>query len=413
MIKKKKKILDKWTRFWTHIKELFDLRKNKPNKPSLCGVHSVGQFRALVEHERKRSDRTGDRFSVVVFPMEGGNVDQHSFCLLPNFLVQSVRSTDEVGWFDTNQIAVLLLDTPPEGAHKFLSKIHRNVPSSWSLPKSQVYIYPSEELSGDQGDSARDPILDMGEKMGSFKDSKTRESKTPRGIEPIDTTDHPIESAEEDKTFVDLGLEPHLGIKVPAWKRILDITSALTGLFLLSPFLILIAVVIKTVSPGPVLFRQKRIGYLGKSFNLLKFRTMKVNTKNSPHVNYVRTLIKHDVPMKKMDRHEDIIPFGKFLRSSGIDELPQLINVLYGEMSLVGPRPCTPSEFQEYLHWHKRRFYTLPGITGLWQINGKHKLTFKQMIRYDITYEQQRSFWLDLKIITRTFPVVYHLTTDG
>lgn len=406
-------MLDEWTRFWSHIKELFALRKNKPNKPPLCGVHSIDQFRALVEHERKRSDRTGDRFSVVVFPMGNGDVDLHSFCLLPDFVVQSVRSTDEVGWFDINQIAVLLPDTPLVGAHKFLAKIHQSAPGSWSLPRSQVYVYPSEELSGDQGDSAQGPVLDMGEKMGSFKDSKTRESETPRGVEPIDATDHPVESAEEDKTFVDLGLEPHLGIRVPAWKRIFDITSALTGLFFLSPFLIFITVLIKTVSPGPVFFRQQRVGYLGRPFILLKFRTMKVDTKSSPHDNYVRTLITHDVPMKKLDRHEEIIPFGKFLRSSGIDELPQLINVLCGDMSLVGPRPCLPPEFQEYLHWHKRRFYTLPGITGLWQVKGKHKLTFKQMIRYDITYEQQRSFWLDFKIITRTFPIVYQLTTDG
>ena len=117
--------------------------------------------------------------------------------------------------------------------------------------------------------------------------------------------------------------------------------------------------------------------------------------------------------MKKLHRDKEIIRFGKFMRSSGIDELPQLINVVCGEMSLVGPRPCLPSEFQEYLHWHKRWFYTLPGITGLWQVNGKHNLTFKQMIRYDITYEQQRSFWLDFKIIIGTFPTVCRLSTDG
>ena len=117
--------------------------------------------------------------------------------------------------------------------------------------------------------------------------------------------------------------------------------------------------------------------------------------------------------MTKLDQNKKMIPLGKFLRSTGIDELPQLINVLRGEMSLVGPRPCTISESREYLHWQKRRFHTLPGLTGLWQVNGKHKLTFKQMIRYDIAYEQQRSFWLDLKIITRTFPTIYRMATDG
>lgn len=379
----------------------------------MCGVHSIDQFRVLIEHERRRSDRTGDRFSVVVFPMGTADADLHSLCLLPDLLAQAVRSTDEVGWFDVNQIAVLLLDTPPVGAQKFLKKIRERAPSSWTPPKNQIYVYPSEQLSGDQVDSVQSQLLDMGEKMDSLEGSKTDVPKKTSVSEPIKATDDMPDSTEEDKAVVVSGLEPHLGIRVPVWKRVFDIASGLTALLLLSPFLVLIAVLIKTVSPGPVFFKQKRIGYLGKPFILLKFRTMHEGTKSSTHEDYVRTLIKTGVPMKKLHRDKEIIRFGKFMRSSGIDELPQLINVVCGEMSLVGPRPCLPSEFQEYLHWHKRRFYTLPGITGLWQVKGKHKLTFKQMIRYDITYEQQRSFWLDFKIIIGTFPTVYRLTTDG
>jgi len=379
----------------------------------LCGVHTIDQFSVLIEHERRRSDRTGDRFSVVVFPMGNTDADFQDLCLLPDLLAQTVRSTDEVGWFDVNQIAVLLLDTPPAGAQKFLKKLCERAPRSWTPPKSQIYVYPSEHLSGEHDVSVEPTVSDMSEIMDSFRDSSTGGSEMRCGAETNDATDVPPESSEQDNSFIVSGLEPHLGIREPYWKRVFDITCALAGLLLLSPFLLFLAVLIKTVSPGPVFFKQKRIGYLGKPFILLKFRTMRVDTKNSPHEDYVRTLIKTDVPMKKLSRDKQIIHFGKFLRSSGIDELPQLVNVILGEMSLVGPRPCLPSEFQEYLHWHKRRFYTLPGITGLWQVNGKHNLTFKQMIRYDITYEQQRSFWLDCKIIIGTFPTVYRLTTDG
>jgi len=380
---------------------------------SLFGVRSIDQFRVLIEHERRRSDRTGDRFSVVVFPVGDSDADLHSLCLLPDLLVQAVRSTDEVGWFDVNQIAVLLLDTPPAGAQKFLNKIRERAPTSWTPPKNQIYVYPSEQLSGDQVDPVQSQFLDMGKKMDSLEGSKTDVPKMTSVNEPIKAADDMPYSAEEDKAIVVSGLEPHLGIQVPVWKRVFDIASGSTALLLLSPFLVLIALLIKAISPGPVFFKQKRVGYLGKPFILLKFRTMHEGTKSSTHEDYVRMLIKTDVPMKKLHRDKEIIRFGHFMRSSGIDELPQLINVVCGEMSLVGPRPCLPSEFQEYLHWHKRRFYTLPGITGLWQVNGKHKLTFKQMIRYDITYEQQRSFWLDFKIIIGTFPTVYRLTTDG
>jgi len=381
---------------WGQLKQLVRFGYERSTRAPLCGIHSIDQFRALIEHERRRSDRTGDRFAIVVFRYNETATDLSRLCRFPDLLIQSVRSTDEVGWFDKNQVGVLLLDTTVEGADKFLQKLRVRFTNS-SLPPFQTYVYPSHYLAGSDDTSGEIKPLDVELKLDSYKDSQ-----------PLTTI-----QAEEKAADMVSGLEPHLGISIPLWKRAFDILSASTGLIFLSPFLILVAVVIKAVSPGPVLFKQQRVGYLGKPFRFLKFRTMEVGTKSSIHDEYVRSLIRTDVPMKKLDRHRQIIPFGKFLRSSAIDELPQLINVLRGDMSLVGPRPCTPSEFQEYLHWHKRRFYTLPGITGLWQVKGKHKLTFKEMIRYDITYEQQRSFWLDFKTIIGTFPTVYHMSTDG
>ena len=139
-----------------------------------------------------------------------------------------------------------------------------------------------------------------------------------------------------------------------------------------------------------------------------KFRTMFVNADTAMHQGHLQNLINSNVPMMKMDSHGDprIIPFGLFLRASGLDELPQLINVLRGEMSLVGPRPCLPYEYDKYLPWQKERFGTVPGLTGLWQVSGKNKTTFVEMIQLDIKYAKNKTLWWDLKIILMTIPAL-------
>jgi lipopolysaccharide/colanic/teichoic acid biosynthesis glycosyltransferase len=177
--------------------------------------------------------------------------------------------------------------------------------------------------------------------------------------------------------------------------------------------MLFVAFLIKIVSPGPVFFKQERVGQSGKIFYLLKFRTMKVNNDDTIHREYFKKLInctdKNDSPMIKLSDtgHDNrVIMFGKIIRKSCIDELPQFINVLLGEMSVVGPRPCIPYEAEEFLLWHKRRFDIVPGITGLWQVSGKNNTTFKEMIRLDIEYAVKRSFILDLKIIIKTPGVI-------
>jgi len=195
---------------------------------------------------------------------------------------------------------------------------------------------------------------------------------------------------------------------VPAWKRILDVSLTLGALPVLVPMSAVIAVAIKCVSRGPVLFRQERIGLNGKPFICLKFRTMRVNAPTTGHQAYLATLMKSDQPMTKMDCKGDprLIPLGSILRSTGLDELPQLINVVRGEMSIVGPRPCLRYEYDSYEPWQKQRFNSLPGLTGLWQVNGKNKTTFEQMIRMDIRYAETRSLRLDLLIMLKTVPVL-------
>lgn len=197
-------------------------------------------------------------------------------------------------------------------------------------------------------------------------------------------------------------------IRVPVWKRLLDISCMLTVLPALLPMILLIAIIIKISSAGPVLFRQERVGLLGKKFILFKFRTMVPGTNTGVHEAHAASLIESNSPMTKLDAHGDgrLILFGRWLRAAGLDELPQLLNVLRGEMSLVGPRPCLPSEYEKYLPWQRERFRTLPGLTGLWQVSGKNRTTFIEMIDLDIQYVRTQSLWLDLRIIVKTIPAL-------
>jgi lipopolysaccharide/colanic/teichoic acid biosynthesis glycosyltransferase len=198
----------------------------------------------------------------------------------------------------------------------------------------------------------------------------------------------------------------HSGL--PRWKRALDIAMILVALPLLMPLMLVIAVIIRAVSTGPVLFKQERIGYRGKRFMCLKFRTMHCGAETSTHQGHLQQLMDANVPMTKMDSQGDsrIIPFGRVLRASGLDELPQLVNVLKGEMSLVGPRPCLAYEAAKYLPWQMERFNAAPGLTGLWQVSGKNRTTFTRMIQLDIEYSRTKTLWLDLKIIFKTVPAL-------
>ncbi len=194
---------------------------------------------------------------------------------------------------------------------------------------------------------------------------------------------------------------------VPVWKRALDIVLVLVSSPILLPLGALIGVAIKVVSPGPTIFRQERVGYLGKRFMCLKFRTMVVNADTGVHEGHLARLITSDRPMVKLDNEDRrLIPGGRWLRALGLDELPQVINVLRGEMSLVGPRPCLPYEYERYLPRHRERCATLPGLTGLWQVSGKNRTTFEEMIDLDVHYARHKSLLLDLRIIVLTIPSI-------
>ncbi len=224
----------------------------------------------------------------------------------------------------------------------------------------------------------------------------------------VDVISHLNMGTEGEKNG-DSRLEVRPGNGIPGWKRALDLVCVL----MLAPAVLLIgsvvALIIKLGSPGPILFRQKRVGYRGSEFTCFKFRTMRVNAETESHRRHTEQLIKSRAPMVKLDAHKDprLIPLGAVLRASGLDELPQLLNVLLGEMSIVGPRPCIRYEYEQYEPWHRRRFDAVPGLTGLWQVSGKNRTTFEQMVHLDIEYAERMNLGLDLKIMLKTFSAIW------
>jgi exopolysaccharide production protein ExoY len=205
-----------------------------------------------------------------------------------------------------------------------------------------------------------------------------------------------------------------IAVPMPGWKRALDIVCCLIAMPVLALFTLVTSIVMQLTSPGPVFFRQERVGYRGRRFMCYKFRTMLVGADCKTHQTHCDYLIQSNAPMVKMDSRGDsrLIPGGWLIRASGLDELPQIINVLRGEMSLIGPRPCVPYEYEKYLPWQRERFNAVPGLTGLWQVSGKNRTTFEEMIRLDIQYSRTVSFWLDLKIVILTIPALLVQVSD-
>lgn len=204
---------------------------------------------------------------------------------------------------------------------------------------------------------------------------------------------------------------PH---RIPPWKRILDLSCVLLTLPFWLPLMILVMLWIKVTSPGPVFYRQRRVGYRRNHFMIFKFRTMHVNVDTRMHESYFERVMMTDCPMTKLDLSGDsrLIRCGRLLRASGLDELPQIFNILRGEMSLVGPRPCLPNEFERYQTWQQERVNALPGLTGYWQVNGKNKTTFSEMIDMDLFYANNASLALDLRIMLKTIPALMTQTFD-
>lgn len=325
-----------------------------------------GFARQLIR-ERSRCDRTGEAFSVVRFlPI----VESEDPPVLPlqsllYVLRSRLRASDWLGWNEGQIVAAILTATDRAGAERYTKDLLLRLGEMGSYYRAEIRSYPEVAKLRHGGDGTH-------------------------------------------LTFADPDLARALSRSIPSWKRCLDILGAAVGLVVFAPLFLLFPLYVKMVSPGPVFFRQDRVGYRGRLFTFLKFRTMHADNSVGSHKKHLASLIKGDASMLKLDDARDprIIPGGRILRNSSLDEVPQFWNVLRGEMTLVGPRPCIPYEAEEYLRWHSHRFDVLPGMSGLWQVSGKNRLSFKEMIRLDIAYTRRMSLWLDLKIIALTFPSI-------
>jgi exopolysaccharide biosynthesis polyprenyl glycosylphosphotransferase len=330
-------------------------------KDSLKSIPSAEEFRMILEQERARADRIGYEFSLLVFHL-GNREDQLATARgLSRVLKRRVRLSDEVGWWGEEGMAVILSGTPALGAEKFADDIRRKMSAAAPDLTVRVYTYPSQWFP----DRQEFPENPSGERIERF--------------------------------FVR---------RMSILKRGIDIVGSVIGLIIFSPLMLVVAVAIKLTSPGPVIFRQKRMGLLGKDFNFFKFRSMHMNGNSDLHKDYTRKFIRkatQDDGIYKIKDDPRVTLVGSLLRKMSLDELPQLINVLKGEMSLVGPRPPIHYECEQYDQWHKRRVLDIkPGITGLWQVKGRSRTTFDEMVRLDLKYAREWSLWLDIKILLLT-----------
>jgi lipopolysaccharide/colanic/teichoic acid biosynthesis glycosyltransferase len=357
----------------------------------LVGLLPPASFHDLLRKERSRSNRDGSDFSLVLYNVRTEALDHRAVDLVARSIRERMRSIDQIGWFNEQSIGVLLPVTNLQGARRFANRVCESTKVRGPSLQWIVHSYPAHWPAEGEGSSCNDssqPVL-------RHESSHRKESK--RNGSGVD------------------GVENIFGRKHPLWKRCIDIVGSIVLIVVLSPLFLLLSLYIKCISPGKVLFKQNRVGYQKKLFTFLKFRTMHQNNDPYLHRSHLKELIKGNMPMEKLDLERDprIIPGGRILRETCLDELPQLFNVLRGDMSLVGPRPCIPYEADEYLRWHTNRFDALPGMTGLWQVSGKNRLSFEQMIRLDIAYSARMSLLLDLKILFLTLPTVLSLAIEA
>lgn len=345
------------------------------------GLHVVSEeiFRGLLRRERKRADRSNGAFVLLLLEVTAdarSSAWRHAI----EALAAAKRDTDVIGWFERGRVVGLILLEAGVSDARVCRALEDRVrgelakrlaPASMTSVAMAVHVHPA-------------PLAD-------------RE----KGGEPIDE--------------LLIALQPR-NDRSPAAriKRALDLIGSLMLLLLVSPAFLIIAALIKLTSPGPVFFRQVRIGQDAKPFTIMKFRTMAVNADHALHRNFVSGFIQANGQARpgesgsnngvfKLTHDPRITPVGRILRKTSLDELPQFLNVLTGEMSLVGPRPPIPYELEQYKPWHCRRVLDAkPGITGLWQVSGRSRTTFDEMVRLDLRYARTRSLWTDIKILLAT-----------
>ena len=371
----------------TSVKPRSKVNGSGPQKtaPSVQEILGEELFHNMISLERKRSERTQRPF--VLLLMDAGRAmptmkNGRNLLEILSALNSATRETDVMGWYQTNAVVGVMFTEIALENNLILSTIltrisdvlrERLTSEQFSQIKFSFHLFP-EEWDPTSSERQSNPAL--------YPDLQKR---------------------DESNRFS------------RAIKRTMDIVGSLFLLTVLSPVFLIIAAAVKLSSRGPILFRQQRIGEHGRPFTFLKFRSMYVNNDASAHKEYVRQLIAGQAAKQsaegeskeegvfKLTNDPRITPVGNFLRRSSLDELPQFLNVLRGEMSLVGPRPPVPYEVEAYATWHRRRLLEAkPGITGLWQVHGRSRVGFDEMVRMDLRYARQCSPMLDLKILLQT-----------
>ncbi|MGB8887773.1 MAG: sugar transferase [Candidatus Korobacteraceae bacterium] len=343
-------------------------------------------FRQMISVERKRTERSRKPFLLLLLEAGGYRSSENNGKILANILsamLASTREIDIVGWYENEDtVGVMFTELVIDDRNSILSKM---------LTRVSTIL---------QGILTFEQFNQISISFHFFPD--TWDHDIPQ--RPSNPTLYPDLSERDSATRVPTGI-----------KRMMDIIGSALILMVGAPLLLIIALAVKTSSKGPVFFRQQRVGQYGKCFTFLKFRSMYVNNDSSVHKEYVTQLIAGQAERKpqngngngagvyKLTNDARITRVGAFLRRSSLDELPQLLNVLRGEMSLVGPRPAIPYEVAAYQTWHRRRVLEVkPGITGLWQVNGRSRIKFDEMVRLDLRYAKMWSPWLDIQILLRT-----------
>lgn len=330
-------------------------------------VHSAADMQRALERERARADRSGGCLSVIAFDASACGVQRQRELI--RVLAERLRATDEIGRLRDGRIAALLPDTSADGAEHLARKLTWLANECGCVVQSEVYAYQADSgVTGSQVAASADT-------------SPTR---------PAEQQVFPLE---------ELLVHP-----LPLWKRAIDIVGALVALTLAAPVILAAAVMIKLTAPGPVFFVQRRSGLGGRPFWIYKLRTMRVGADAEKAA--LRAQSEQDGPAFKLTRDPRVTKIGSFLRKTSIDELPQLWNVLRGDMSLVGPRPLPCDESDACSSWQRRRLDVTPGLTCIWQIRGRSRVRFVEWMRMDAEYIRNRSLLTDLKLILATIPAV-------
>jgi lipopolysaccharide/colanic/teichoic acid biosynthesis glycosyltransferase len=347
-------------------------------------VLNEGTFRRMIAVERKRTERSREPFLLMLLEVgnrQGSEKNGKALDNMLSVLLLSIRETDVIGWYkDRTAVGVMFTGLAGNDKSSILSVI-----------LSRVSTTLRNQLTPDQ-------FNQVSISFHFFPDDWDHENPG----RPSNPSLYP-DLLSPDKSRCSL-------LRI---KQAMDIVGSALMLILCTPLFLMIGLAIKTSSKGPVFFRQQRVGQYGQSFTFLKFRSMHTGNDDSVHKEYAAKLIAGEAESTlsngngarvfKLTNDTRVTRVGKFLRRTSLDELPQLVNVLKGDMSLVGPRPALPYELAAYQTWHRRRVLQVkPGITGLWQVTGRSSVKFDEMVRLDLRYATSWSPWLDFMILMRT-----------